>query len=128
MSNDRRQTKVLIVEDDPDLRELLRLDFELAGYQATAAPSGKTALAALLATPAHVVVSDIRMPDGDGITLLKEVKARGIPSIVYLITGYADVSDRELLSMGCRGVFQKPFDIDALMTTIDRDLAASRAA
>ena len=67
---------VLVVEDDPNLREAVCDTLELAGQAVVSAPGGEEALRLLDGQPVSLVVSDVRMMPMDGITLLKEIRSR----------------------------------------------------
>ncbi|MEY2632423.1 MAG: hypothetical protein RIR00_1077, partial [Pseudomonadota bacterium] len=110
---------VLVVEDDPDLREAIGDTLELAGRQFTAVDGGQAALAALAAGEYAIVVSDVRMMPMDGITLLKEVRQRHPHLPVLLMTAYADV-DRavEAMRSGACDFLLKPFEPQALLAQI----------
>lgn len=82
---------ILVVEDDPSLREAIGDTLELAGRANVAVDGGEAALKALDTQAFSIVVSDVRMMPMDGITLLKEIRAR-LPHLpVVLMTAYAEV-------------------------------------
>ncbi len=115
--------KILVVDDEPDLREILRDEFELGGAQVTEAVNGVDALKKVEATDFDLVISDIRMPGGDGFTFAKAVKQRNPrrPAVV-LITGFADVTAEEAAAVGIEGFFQKPFSLEAFRTDVTKFL------
>jgi CheY-like chemotaxis protein/Tfp pilus assembly protein PilZ len=121
MGNDLRN-RVLIVDDEPDLREIIAFDFEAAGYVVDCAEDGLTAWKALSESKYDVVVSDIRMPNSDGVSLLKKVKSggRGDVPVMVFITGYSDLSLDEAYHLGIDGFFSKPFDRRELVQNIKR--------
>jgi len=123
MSRSLAGRRILIVDDEEDLRELLSREFRALGYETTEAPSGNKALAHLASHSVDVVVTDIRMPDGDGIHLLKQIKAKSpqIP-IVVLITGYSDIGEPNAYHLGAEAVFTKPIDRKCLVAAVARSL------
>jgi two-component system response regulator FlrC len=85
------QAKVLIVEDDPDLREALSDTLELAGYQVMAVAEGSAALTLLSSESVGMVISDVQMRPMDGHTLLKKIKSEHPQLPVLLMTAYGTI-------------------------------------
>ena len=83
--------KVLLVDDDAAIREILTLSIEDLGYAVTAVPDGKTALALFGDFAPDIVLTDIKMPGMDGIELLKRVKALDQEVEVIMISGHGDM-------------------------------------
>ncbi len=112
---------VLVVEDDPNLREAVCDTLELAGQAVVSAPGGEEALRLLDGQPVSLVVSDVRMMPMDGITLLKEIRNRHVHLPVVLMTAYADV-DRavEAMRSGACDFLLKPFEPKALLEHVTR--------
>ena len=103
---------VLIVDDDPDIRLLLRLELSAEGHQIIEAGDGQEALAALEADDVDLMLLDIMMPVLDGWGVLKALETTPTPPIV-IITALATDDDRhvaELLEAGALDVIAKPFD------------------
>ncbi len=112
---------VLVVEDNPNLREAVCDTLELAGQAVVSAPGGEEALRLLDGQPVSLVVSDVRMMPMDGITLLKEIRSRHAHLPVVLMTAYADV-DRavEAMRSGACDFLLKPFEPKALLEHVAR--------
>lgn len=106
--------KILIVDDEDDIREVAQLCFEVAGgWEVISAESGSTAIEMATAAQPDVILMDVMMPDMDGPTTFRHLQdnaqTRGIP--VILLTAKVQASDREQFSsLGVRGVIAKPFD------------------
>jgi len=102
---------VLIVDDDPDIRELIEFDFESAGYHAKVAGSAQEAIEKMSEVRFDAIVSDVRMPDAGGVELLKEIgKLTPETKPVFIfITGFADISEQEAYHLGVDGFVMKPF-------------------
>ena len=103
---------VLIVDDDPDIRLLLRLELSAEGHQIMEAGDGQEALAVLEADDVDLMLLDIMMPVLDGWGVLKALETTPTPPIV-IITALATDDDRhvaELLEAGALDVIAKPFD------------------
>ncbi|MBK7425032.1 MAG: sigma-54-dependent Fis family transcriptional regulator [Propionivibrio sp.] len=112
---------ILVVEDDPNLREAVCDTLELAGQSVVSAPGGEEALKLLDAQAVSLVVSDVRMMPIDGITLLKEIRSRFPHLPVVLMTAFADV-DRavEAMRSGACDFLLKPFEPKALLEHVTR--------
>lgn len=113
------QQRVLVVEDDADLREAVCDTLELEGIASTAACHGKEALVALDKASYAAVLSDVSMPEMDGHQLLNEVQRRqpGLP--VILMTAYGSIDKAvEAMRAGARDYLVKPFEPKTLLDTL----------
>jgi len=112
---------ILVVEDDPSLREAIGDTLELAGRSFVAVDGGEAALAALETQAFSIVVSDVRMMPMDGISLLKEIRAR-LPHLpVVLMTAYAEVDKAvDAMRSGACDFLLKPFEPQALLAHINK--------
>lgn len=118
---------ILVVEDDPSLREAIGDTLELAGRPYVAVDGGEAALKILEEQAFSIVVSDVRMMPMDGITLLKEIRAR-LPHLpVVLMTAYAEVDKAvDAMRSGACDFLLKPFEPQALLAHINKyELPAS---
>ena len=118
---------ILVVEDDPSLREAIGDTLELAGRPYVAVDGGEAALKVLEEQAFSIVVSDVRMMPMDGITLLKEIRAR-LPHLpVVLMTAYAEVDKAvDAMRSGACDFLLKPFEPQALLAHINKyELPAS---
>jgi DNA-binding NtrC family response regulator len=115
------KTRVLIVDDEPRLAASLRTALERSGFECECAGNGVEALLALETRRADVVVSDRRMPEMDGLELLREVKARYGELPFVMMTAYADVpSAVEAMRAGAFDYVAKPFDNDEIRAQVAR--------
>ena len=105
---------ILIVDDEEFLRQAIGFDFEMQNYNVLLAASGREAYEIYLREKVDVILSDVRMPNGDGIELLDRVKAHNPSMPVIFISGYSDLTLEEAFSRGVEAVFPKPFDRKAL--------------
>lgn len=112
---------VLVVEDDPGLREAIGDTLELAGRTYVAVDGGEQALKVLAEQAFSIVVSDVRMMPMDGITLLKEIRSR-LPHLpVVLMTAYAEVEKAvDAMRSGACDFLLKPFEPGALLAHIGK--------
>lgn len=114
---------ILIVDDEQSYRQLLSLVFEGDGHGVRTAKNGKEAIDLLNESPADVVISDVRMPDMDGISMLREAR-KMFPDIgVVLMTAFATVDTaREAFILGADDFIQKPFDVEELKLIVKKTL------
>jgi CheY-like chemotaxis protein len=115
-----RSRRVLVVEDDPGTRELVRQALEANGYPVEVAPNGKRALEVLAADPPAVVVLDVMLPGLDGFSVVERMKAElpgGGPPVVMLTI--LDEPERAA-RLGVEAYLHKPFDTDELLRRVRR--------
>jgi two-component system response regulator MprA len=120
---------VLVVDDDPSVRALLRDVLELEGHVVTLAPDGYAALRAVAAERPDCVLLDVRMPGMDGHEVLGRLRARadGLELPVVMLTAAADDATAwRGWSGGVDHLLAKPFDAEELLGRVDRLCAARR--
>ena len=115
-----RRRRVLFIEDEPALRISYERFFR-PRFDMTFASSGSEAMARLEGTPPDVVVLDMRLPDTDGVDLLRRLRAL-LPDLpVIITTAYVSVEPQlRVLDLRHSGYLVKPFDLEELGTAIDR--------
>jgi two-component system response regulator PilR (NtrC family) len=114
---------LLIVDDELGMRQFLTHLFQREGHTIRAAENGREALELMRATPADLVISDVRMPDMNGIELLRSARELFPAVEVVLMTAFANVDTaREAFLLGAYDFVQKPFDNDLLKETVTRAL------
>src|ERR671912_72619 len=114
---------LLIVDDEPGMRQLLSHVFGRAGHSVRAAENGTKALELLRAEPADLIISDVKMPDMSGIELLRAVRGFLPDAGVVMMTAFATVETaREAFKLGADDFIQKPFDVDELKLIAERAL------
>lgn len=109
--------RLLIVEDDDDLRAVLADALTAAGYYVAGQDSGADALDSVRAQRPQLIVLDVMMPGLDGIQVLAELRAVGYTMPVIMITGMP-LTDARL--DGASAVLQKPFDLEDFLATVRR--------
>ena len=116
--------RVLVVDDDADMRLTLKLALELAGYQVEVAANGREALEAQRREPARVLITDIFMPDSDGFEAIDAFHREFPGTKIVVVSGGAQFSKRDYLPdaelIGVDATLQKPFDIDTLLALLNR--------
>ena len=113
--------RVLVVDDEPQARDLFSVILENAGADVRSAPSAEVALALIQAWPPAVLVSDIEMPNEDGYVLMRKVRGLGVtPSIVAIaVTAHARPEDRvRALEAGFQWHLAKPIEPSELISVI----------
>ena len=117
---------VLVVDDEPDIRELVREILEDEGYEVATAESASAARALLRERPPQLVLLDIWMPGDDGISLLKEWAQGGTcPFPVVMISGHGTVETAvEATRHGALDFVEKPLSMGKLLATVEQALAA----
>lgn len=104
---------VLIVDDQPAIRMLLRELFELEGIAVYEAPHGRTAIELVKRAPIDFILLDLKMPDMDGIEVLRAIREINTGVHVAMITAYGDPDKLDAAKqLGVLASFTKPFDID----------------
>jgi two-component system response regulator PilR (NtrC family) len=114
---------LLIVDDEQSYRQLLSLVFEGDGHHIRTAMNGRDAVAKLQEEAAEVIITDVRMPDMDGIELLRAAR-EFLPDVgVVLMTAFATVDTaREAFKLGADDFIQKPFDVEELKIIVKKAL------
>lgn len=111
---------VLIVDDEPDLADVISFQLEQLGLKPFSARSGGEALQIYKREDIHLVISDVRMPHGGGLALLKEAKKIKGEVPFILITGFADVSAQEARKAGAEVLLTKPNGINELIVWVQK--------
>ncbi len=122
---ERNKYTVLIVDDEPDILELMEEEFNYYGYQTMTADCGVDAIEKIRSHKFDVVVSDYKMPNGNGMLVLEEVNsmATNLRPEFFFVSGQADISIKDALDAGAKEFFSKPFDLDDLINVIEKELS-----
>ncbi|HBG46172.1 MAG TPA: hypothetical protein DDW94_04190 [Deltaproteobacteria bacterium] len=111
--------KILITDDDLDLRELLTEAIRNWGYEVSLARDGEEALKKLRMDHFHMVITDLMMPGMDGLALLQRIRELDKDILVIIITGYATIETAvKAIENGAHDYIAKPFRLDELMVVI----------
>jgi CheY-like chemotaxis protein len=118
-----KEASILLVDDEPLLLALMREWLQQITGVVFCASDGVQALQVLDAQRIDLIITDIRMPVMDGITLLRRVKthARYTPSLIF-ITGFADIQIRDAYDLGAEALVEKPIDYDRLIEIMRRSV------
>jgi two-component system response regulator GlrR len=117
---------ILVVDDDGDILRLLSIRLQARGFRVSAVGSAEEALARIAIDSPRVVVSDIRLPGRDGLSLFEEIRATRPSLPVILLTAHGTIPDAvAATSKGVFGYLTKPFDSQILLAKIDQALSLS---
>jgi excisionase family DNA binding protein len=118
-----RRPRVLVVDDEASIRDLLTKTLALAEYDVDASPDGRAAIGRLRAHVYDLLITDLKMPGMDGLTLIREAR-RLAPSLpVVIITAYStEASAIEAINLGVQGYLTKPFRITKILGTAAKAL------
>jgi two-component system KDP operon response regulator KdpE len=107
--------KILVVDDEPPIRKLLRMGLSTQGYEVLEAPNGKTALELLAQSP-DLIVLDLGLPDIQGLELLRTMRARNESVPIVVLSSRGDEAGKvEALDLGADDYVTKPFGMDELL-------------
>lgn len=121
--------RILLVDDDTTLALMLRTWLEKKGFRAESVPSVEAARRALAAEPYDLVLTDMRLPDRDGICLLQWLAGQGRTTPVIVMTGYAEIQNAvQCMKLGARDYIAKPVRPDELLLKIREALKAPAPA
>ncbi len=115
--------KILLVEDESSLRSILSYHLEHAGHEVAEAADGRQALDRIKRGGWDLVVTDIRMPNLDGVTLLKEIRRRDVDLPVILITAHGTIEDAvAAIKAGAFDYITKPVEKEPLLRVVEKAL------
>ena len=118
MSNDK--PLILVVDDEPDIRELIKDILEDEGYQVRLAGNGEEARTALAAQNPSLILLDIWMPDIDGISLLKEFKQQDSELTIVMMSGHGTIETAvEATRLGANDFIEKPLSMAKLLRSVE---------
>ncbi|OXX75362.1 two-component system response regulator [Vibrio sp. V19_P1S1T109] len=121
MRNSVMNKTVLVVDDSASIRQVVSMTLKGAGYQTIEAHDGKDALSKLAGNRVHLVISDVNMPNMDGITLLKELKQRPDTKFtpVIMLTTESEASKKEQgRAAGAKAWVVKPFAPEQMLAAV----------
>jgi two-component system, NtrC family, response regulator PilR len=114
-ATERRPPRILVVDDERSMRELLAIVLRREGYEVLLAENGRTAIDLLEREPVDLLISDIKMPDLSGVDVLRAAKRVDQDILGIMITAFASTETAvEAMRLGACDYLSKPFDIDLL--------------
>jgi len=121
--NGRRQARILVVDDERSMRELLAIVLRREGYEVVTAENGETAIATLEREPIDLLICDIKMPDMNGVEVLRAAKRIDQDMVAMMVTAFASTQTAiEALRLGACDYLSKPFDVDELKIKVREKL------
>lgn len=121
------QEKILVVDDELFVRELLQEFLSNEGYQVFLAESGEKAVNLVKTNPVEIALIDLKMPGMDGISTLKEIRKIAPNTIAIILTGYPTIETSiEALRSGAYDYVVKPFKLNDLKNTIEKAISEHR--
>jgi DNA-binding NtrC family response regulator len=121
---DRSGIQILVVDDDADMRAWVKEDLESEGFKVETAPGGRAGVLRVKQGGIDLVVSDVKMPDLDGLDLLREIREVDPSPFVIIVTGFGSIDTAiRAVKLGAYDYITKPFKIDQLLLSIDKALA-----
>ena len=112
---EHRAPRILVVDDERSMRELLAIVLRREGYEVLLAENGKSAIATLEKEPVDILISDIKMPDLSGVDVLRAAKRIDQDILGIMITAFASTETAvEAMRLGACDYLSKPFDVDLL--------------
>jgi len=116
-------TKILVADDDESLRKVIEYNLEQEGYEVVTAADGKQALKLYREHDPDLVITDIKMPEMDGIELLKEIRRGDIERLVIVLTAFGTIDTAiEAMKLGAYDYITKPFNRDELKLVVRKAL------
>ena len=113
------QGRILAVDDEKNIRHLIRNEFSLEGFEVVTAASGEEGLSLFECSRFDVVLLDIKLPKLNGIEILKRMKHISATTEIIIITGYGDIQTAvEAIKLGARDYVTKPFKLDELLRLV----------
>jgi len=114
-----KKVRILVVDDSQESREICQRVLQKEGYGVQSVDSAKKALDELETTRFDLVITDLKMPEMDGLSLLKKVKEIDPKIFVIVMTGYpSEESKTQAIELGASGYLAKPIDVSELVTAV----------
>lgn len=124
MSN---ETSIVVVDDEPSIRELLVASLHFAGYEVETAASGSEAIEIIEKTQPDLIILDVMLPDIDGFTVTRRIRQEGIDAPVLFLTARDDTQDKVMgLTVGGDDYVTKPFSLEEVVARIRAILRRTR--
>lgn len=122
------QVRILVLEDDEDLRDMISMVLVNDGYDVAEASRGEDALNQASESPFDLIITDINTPGMNGLEALAEIKKHSPTTRALVITGYSTEADSiQAVRLGVGDYLKKPFSLDKLMASVDKLVAEIRA-
>ncbi len=122
-ANSTTRPRILVVDDEASIRDLLSKTLALAEYDVDVAPDGRSALERMRLYPYDLLIADLKMPGMDGLTVIREAKRYKADLPVIIITGFSTESSAiEAVNLGVAGYLTKPFRVPQVLAAAAKAL------
>lgn len=118
----RLSARILVVDDELQIRKMLRIALKSVGYDVTEADSVESGLAALVRQQPDLIVLDLGLPDGDGLDLLAELRSFSKVPVIVLSVRSGDSDKIKALDIGAQDFVTKPFSVEELLARVRAQL------
>lgn len=123
------RARVLVVDDEQIVRDLLLVTLASADYEVESAPDGARAIQMLRAAPFDLLITDVRMPGTDGLAVVREARRQSNSMSIVIITGASSEAIAiEAINLGVNGYLTKPFGVERVLAVAARALGAAPAS
>ena len=120
--------RILVVDDEASIRDLLSKTLKFAEYEVDVAPDGRSALERMRIYPYDLLIVDLKMPGMDGLSLIRQVKQLNSDMPVIIITGFSTESSAiDAVNLGVAGYLTKPFRVPQVLAAAAKALGAPAA-
>jgi excisionase family DNA binding protein len=120
------RARVLVVDDEQIVRDLLLVTLASADYEVESAPDGTRAIQMLRAAPFDLLITDVRMPGTDGLAVVREARRQSNSMSIVIITGASSEAIAiEAINLGVNGYLTKPFGVERVLAVAARALGAA---
>ncbi|MEO8109838.1 MAG: response regulator transcription factor [Ginsengibacter sp.] len=117
----QKKLSILLVEDEENLQEVLRLNFEMEGYEVTSAYDGAAALDAVRSEYFDLIILDVMLPEIDGISVCENIRLSNTEIPILILSAKNSSTDRVLgLKKGADDYLTKPFDLEELLIRVNK--------
>jgi two-component system OmpR family response regulator len=123
------KTRVLIVDDEPNIRDLLATSLRFAGFEIQTAANGTAAVAAVTESEPDIILLDVMLPDMNGFSVTKKLRSAGIQAPILFLIARDEVEDKITgLTVGGDDYLTKPFSLDEVVARIQAILRRTKSA
>ncbi len=123
-----KKPSILLVEDEENLQEALKLNLELEGYEVTACSDGASALKFIHQEHFDLIILDVMLPELDGISVCESIRLQNLPIPILILSAKNSSADRVLgLKKGADDYLTKPFNLEELLLRVDKLIVKSGA-
>ena len=128
MSDSHQQTRALLVEDDPNIVDLIRSNLAVRGFDTVVSGNGEEALRLIETEDPDIVLLDLMLPDADGMELCRRIREHSSVAVIVVSARGGERDKVTALNMGADDYMTKPFSVDELLARITATLRRTRVA